>query len=140
MPVGVKVKVTGDKRYRKALQRIKPKKNTKVFSLSLRAVGLEIWKLASQKKIRRGRGRDAEPLDDELTYRDGGAAASIRMNLSGLPGYMEVGSDLEYPAIHEEGRGNYPERKWLEPAVDDIIPSRAESITVKLWEGQLRTV
>jgi hypothetical protein len=33
----------------------------------------------------------------------------------------------------------FPKRPWLEPAVDEIVPSKAERIMVDFWERQVRS-
>ena len=57
---------------------------------------------------------------------------SIAVNRTPLPAAIEVGTHLQYGAIHEQGLGNYPKRAFLEPAVEDTEDKFPESFK-KNW-------
>ena len=122
MPAFIKTSVTGVKAFNKKLDRMNPQKNTsKLKRAPLKKAAKLVQKIASKEKIVRGRPRHSAPLPDRLTSRHGGAGlvGSIRVNENPLPGAIEIGTDLDYGAIHEFGLGRFPKRPFLGPALKD---------------------
>ena len=107
----LRVSIVGTKRLERALKRMDPKENARILRSSLREMAKDLLKNAAMKQIAHGRGK-AAPLPTRLTNRHGGRGlvGSIRINEAPLPRAIEVGTDLAYGAVHEEGRGRYPRR------------------------------
>ncbi len=135
MGASIKTTFIGGEKYSRALTSLTPSQNRRITSDTLEAIAFRVQEL-SALKIVRGR-QQLPPLPKQLTFRHGGAARSIGVDLSGLPRRSETGSILLYPMLHEFGLGT-PQRQWLEPAVDDVIPDEAESLAAKFWERQAR--
>ena len=135
MAVSIKTTLIGGEKFSRALSKLTPAQNTRITSDTLEAIAFRVQGL-SALKIVRGR-QQLPPLPKQLTFRKGGAARSIGVDLSGLPNRSETGSILLYPMLHEFGLGT-PERPWLGPAVNEVIPDEAESFAVKFWERQAR--
>lgn len=88
---------------------------------------------AAQNQILRGgrmrtgkRLTNTPPHPSKLTSRTGELRRSLSANRgadrSGLPRYIDVGSDLVYARVHELGEGRFPKRAFLEPAVEAVSP------------------
>ena len=138
MPVTMKVQLIGEEKFERVTHQLSPRKNTRITAGALEEIAQLADSIITTETIVRGRS-GLPPLPDRLTSRTagkGGAIGSIGVDLSGLPRQSVVGSDLFYPLLHEEGWGVLPERKWMEPAIDKIIPDRAEAITIRHWERQ----
>lgn len=159
-------------KYQRALNDLIPSGNPEIQSRALKKVALLVQSVASREKIKRG-GKGA-PLKNKLTSRTGTGRRSIRVDRSGLPSSISIGSDLGYMAAHEKG-GTFSVRKstvaahtrtrafgkkfkpfkvpshtrkahkiklrrraWLEPAIEDVVPQRAQVIFANEWEGRIR--
>jgi phage gpG-like protein len=74
----------------------------------------------------KGKLRNTKPHPSKLTSRSGELRRSLSVNRgrdrSGLPRYVDVGSDLVYARVHELGLGSYPKRAFLAPAVAAVSP------------------
>ncbi len=136
MAVGIKTRLIGGEGFTRALSSLTPSQNRRITSDTLEAIAFRVQALSSLKIVR---GRQSlPPLPSQLTFRKGKAVESIGVDLSGLPSRSETGSILLYPMLHEFGLGT-PQRQWLEPAIDEVIPDEAQSLAVKFWERQART-
>lgn len=138
MPVGIKVQLIGAEKFERVTHQLSPKNNPRITAGALEEIAQLTSSIITTETIVRGRA-GLKPLPDRLTSRTagkGGAIGSIGVDLSGLPRQSVVGSDLLYPLWHEEGWGVLPERKWLEPAIDKIVPDRGEAIILRHWERQ----
>lgn len=77
---------------------------------------------------RGGKGKllDTKPHPSKLTSRSGELRRSLGVtrgsDRSGLPRYIDVGSDLVYARVHELGLGRFPKRAFLAPAVAAVSP------------------
>jgi phage gpG-like protein len=117
MAVSLSIRVEGIPELKAQLDRVNPKKNTAWMRDSLGDCGLLTQKIAAEEKIIRGgsfRGKsgprggkgklqNAGVHPKKLTSRTGTLRRSIRVNRSPLPWAVEVGTDLTYGAVHEEG-------------------------------------
>ena len=74
----------------------------------------------------KGKLRDTKPHPSKLTSRSGELRRSLSVNRgsdrSGLPRYIDVGSDLVYARVHELGLGRFPRRAFLVPAAEAVAP------------------
>tara|TARA_Y100000310_G_scaffold336656_1_gene421795 strand:+ start:807 stop:1346 length:540 start_codon:yes stop_codon:yes gene_type:complete len=119
MALGVRTKLTGGEALARALERAHPS-SQRIAGDVLRKLALHTAKIAAEDKIKRGGVRKfafgvgvSKPLPNKLTSRTGTGRRSIGVNLAPLPNAAEVGSDLEYMAVHEAGgRINIP-RKFV---------------------------
>jgi len=110
MALGVRTKLTGGEALARALERAHPS-SQRIAGDVLRKLALHTAKIAAEDKIKRGGKSPALP--NKLTSRTGTGRRSIGVNLAPLPNAAEVGSDLEYMAVHEAGgRINIP-RKFV---------------------------
>jgi hypothetical protein len=143
--MAVRLSVTVDKAqmaaFRATLSRLQvPKLNIALKSFLLTA-GYAVLNNAVEHQIirqgririlgpRGGRGKlvnsDVDPR--RLTNRHGGhgLVGSLSQNRgtdrSGLPRYIDVGSDKKYAPVHEYGLGHYPPRPFLKPALAAVEP------------------
>lgn len=119
--VSFKINVTGLKKLDKKLRQIDPERHRSILTRSLTKAALLVQKIAATEKIDRGRGPKAPVLLNKLTSRRGGAGlvGSIRVNRSGFPHFVEIGTDLGYGAEHELGLKGRKKRPFLAPALKD---------------------
>ncbi|GAF91741.1 unnamed protein product [marine sediment metagenome] len=136
MAVQLRVSVVGTEELKRRLAKMDPGANKRILTKSLTDAAQLISKDVKEVQIVTGRTK-APPLPDKLTNRHGGSGlvGSIGVNRQPLPFAVEVGTHLTYGAIHEEGRGNYPRRPFLQPALDKIAP-KFGSIVVKHWKRE----
>lgn len=84
----------------------------------------------------RGKRTDTPPHPSRLTSRTGELRQSLGANRgtdrSGLPRYVDVGSDLDYAPIHELGLGPYPKRPFLAPAAEAVSPQFPQMLLAEL--------
>lgn len=132
MAGGLTVRIIGGEEFDRGLSRASPRDNPRVTSDTLERVARLVGKVAAEEKIVRGRSH-LPPADGFLTFREGGAAGSIGVDLGGLPREAVTGSILVYPLLHEFGLGT-PKRPWLDPAIGDVVPGRAENLAAQFWE------
>lgn len=129
MPVSVKVVLTGDKKF---LAKLEAVASPRVRIKALNEAAFLLAKIAAEEKILRG-GRffgaggkltDSPPHPTKLTSRSGRLRGSLHprqaIDRSGLPKYIEVGTDVKYAAQHELGLAPYPPRPFLKPAAEDV--------------------
>lgn len=95
-------------------------------------------------RVRVGRGlTSTPPHPSRLTSRSGELRRSLSADrgadTSGLPRWIDVGSDLAYAPTHELGLRGYPVRAFLRPAGDAVSPGFAELYAREL-ERELATV
>ena len=135
--VGLDVRLIGGEKFKRVVRNLSPKHNRRIFSETLEKIVNAVQSISAEEKIIRGR-QGLPPLASKLTFRHGGAARSIGVDLSGLPSFAEVGSILLYPLLHEFGLGKFPKRAWLDPAIDDVVPEKSERWAVEFWERQAR--
>jgi hypothetical protein len=132
----LRASIVGTKELQRRLKKMDPSANQAIFRGSLKEMAGTLQKDVAEVQIRGGRG-DADPGLDFLTNRHGGRglAGSIGINTSPLPFAIEVGTHLAYGPVHEEGRGPYPVRAFLQPALDKMAPKFGE-IVVKHWKKE----
>jgi len=153
MPV-VNIRIEGGKRLRKALDRLDPAANHRIFRKSLRQAALLLATNAKHRQIAKGGGA-VKP--GRLTNRSGWLKDSIGPNYHGLPIYVEVGTKVPYAAVHEFGgtykikthrakskrtgeswtvkahTAHFPERPFLAPALNAIAP-KIPGIVIRNWK------
>ena len=140
------VKLEGGKNLQKALSKLNPQQNARIFSRSARQVAVLIAANAKNVQIRRGGGA-VHPT--QLTHRNlaAGLGSSIGPDFGGLPKFAEVGTNVFYGGIHEHGgtfsrKGGgtvtFPKRAFMAPALDAVRP-QIPAIVVRNWklEGQV---
>jgi len=132
----VRASIVGTKELRRRLDKMDPGKNQAILRGSLKEAAKAMQVDITKVQIVGGRG-DAEPLADRLSNRHGGRGlvGSIGINTNPLPYAIEVGTHLAYGPVHEEGRGAYPVRAFLQPALDKMAPKFA-GIVVKHWKKE----
>jgi hypothetical protein len=132
----LRASIVGTKELQRRLKKMDPGANQAILRGSLKEAAGDMQGDIAKVQIRGGRG-DAPPGDGFLTNRHGGRglAGSIGINSSPLPFAIEVGTHLAYGPVHEEGRGPYPVRAFLQPALDKMAPKFAE-IVVKHWKKE----
>jgi phage gpG-like protein len=143
--IAVKVKATGVVKLQRMIRTISPKSNPAWVRRALIAMANRVQAIATKEMIiPGGRVRVAGPkggkgiMTDKpahptkLTSRTGALRSSIRVNRGPLPHAIEVGSDLEYAAVHEEGLGRYPKRPFLQPALEKASPEFSDILSREL--------
>jgi phage gpG-like protein len=130
----VTVKLEGGKNLQKALKRMNPQQNSRIFVKSVRQVAVLIAANARNVQIRRGGGA-VHPA--QLTHRTFTLRDSIAPDFEGLPRFAEVGTEKFYGAIHELGIGNHPARPFMAPALEDVRP-KIPQIVVRNWKREAR--
>lgn len=114
---GLTVKLTGTERLRRVLTAMRSPANRRVLAAALTESAMLTARIAATEKIirggRRGRGRsksDAPADPRRLTSRSGRLRASLAgrgyrqgIDTSGIPRFIEVGTDVAYGAVHEFG-------------------------------------
>jgi phage gpG-like protein len=117
MAVSLSISVRGIKEVEAQLDRIDPKKNPTMVARALEDCAELTQIIAANQMIksggrvrgkrgpRGGRGKltSAAAIGGKLTSRSGTLRRSIAVNRSPLPWAVEVGTDLVYGAVHEEG-------------------------------------
>jgi hypothetical protein len=136
MAVQLRVNIVGTEELQRRLKKLNPGINTRILTKSLTESAMKISADVKKVQIVGGRGK-APPLDDRLTNRHGGSGlvGSIAVNKQPLPRAIEVGTHLTYGAVHEEGRGRYPQRAFLAPALAKIQPEIAAIVT-RNWKRE----
>lgn len=130
MAAAISVRLEGGAKLRRALSKLNPADNARIFSLSAREVALKIATNARNVQLRRG-GGDVHPT--QLTSRTFRLRDSIAPDFRGLPRFAEVGTDVRYGPVHEFGLGRYPSRPFMAPALEAVRPQIPE-IVVKHWK------
>lgn len=146
MPIEMRVRVQEDPRLTQALRAVRMPGARRAIGRALRASAYLVQESAKDESIIRGGARatggaltgsyrQSKPHPTKLTSRTGHGRRSIRINMLASGMAIEVGSDVGYMALHEEGgiaaRGGaharahfakYPPRPWLKPALDKVSP------------------
>jgi hypothetical protein len=132
----LRITIVGTEELQRRLKKMDPGANQAILRKSFKESAGVMQADIAKVQIRGGRG-DAPPDDDFLTNRHGGRglAGSIGINFDPLPFAIEVGTHLAYGPVHEEGRGPYPVREFLKPALDKMAP-KFEEIVVKHWKKE----
>lgn len=128
MPTGARINVADSKRLRAFLRRLDPDQRDSVSAEVLEGLTRVAEADAKENQIVRGRGKQAPPLPDKLTYRSGELSRSISTDFSRLPKVAVLGTRLRYGAVHELGIPPYPKRAFLEPAVRTAIRQKGEAL------------
>lgn len=138
MTVKLRTVIVGTPELRRRLKALNPAENREILRRGLTTAALMIQKNAATEQIVHGRTKDP-PLPDRLTNRSGGRGlvGSIAVNRRPLPRAIEVGTSLVYGAVHEEGRGSYPVRAFLAPALKAIGP-KLDRIMADAWKREAR--
>ncbi len=136
MAVKLRASIVGTKALQRRLKQLDPGENRRILTLGLTKAALMIQVDAATKQIVHGRTK-APPLPSRLTNRSGGRGlvGSIAVNRRPLPNAIEIGTSLVYGAVHEEGRGSYPVRAFLAPALKKIGP-KLGSIIASVWKRE----
>ena len=136
MAVKLRASIVGTKELRRRLKAMNPGENRRILTVGLTKAALMIQVEAATKQIVHGRTK-SPPLPDRLTNRSGGRGlvGSIAVNRRPLPNAIEVGTSLVYGAVHEEGRGSYPVRAFLAPALKKIGP-KLGAIMADAWKRE----
>ena len=127
MAVALRVTFTGQERLQRALSKMRKPELDKPVSRFLLSAAFAVLKDATENQIIRGGsfgGQQSPPHPSRVTSRTGELRRSLGvsrgLDRSGLPGYIEFGSDLVYAQIHELGLGRYPKRAFLVPALERV--------------------
>lgn len=103
--------LSGDKRLTRQLRNIDPSRKTKILRDWLLESAFVVQEKAQNEMIRGGKN---PPVAGKLTSRTGTGRRSISVFRSGLPKFIEIGTDLRYMNLHETGgeiqRGPYQRR------------------------------
>ena len=136
MAAALTVKIVGTKELQRRLKKLNPEVNRRIMVKSFDDAAQDLLADITLKQIVGGRGK-APPLPTKLTNRSGGRGlvGSMGINRRPLPKAIEVGTHLAYGPVHEEGRGAYPVRAFLAPALAKIGKTFA-SIVVKNWKRE----
>ena len=141
MPVSMKLKINKAslRRVDKLLKVLDLRdRRSPIVEKALTIAALRVQKIAAEDKIVRGRGLDAPPLPDQITFRRGGLSRSIFVDKSNVPRSISVKSDLIYAAGHELGLGRFPPRPYLAPALEDVEGDPMAEIFVDVIDDELR--
>ena len=96
----------GQKAIKNALKNMSPKFRPQIQREGLLKAAFLIQDESAQRQIAgggRGKGKYLKALDHRLTSRTGTLRRSIRVNRTGLPRSVQIGTDLVYGAVHEVG-------------------------------------
>jgi phage gpG-like protein len=132
MAIITNVKIEGGAELRRRLNKMNPEVNFRIMRDGIAEIAVLIAKNARGQQLLKGRG---EVQPHQLTNRSFDLRDSIGPDLRALPKFAEVGTDIEYAAIHEFGLKGYPERPFMEPAFEVVEP-RIPEIIVKHWRRQ----
>jgi hypothetical protein len=132
----LRVSIVGTKELQRRLHKLNPAINRRIMVKSLSEAAVDILADVQKVQIVGGRGK-ALPLADRLTNRSGGRGlvGSMGIDRRPLPKAIEIGTHLTYGAVHEEGRGRYPRRAFLAPALEKI-GGRIPGIIIKNWKRE----
>lgn len=114
---GLTVKLTGTEQLQRVLESIRSPRNRRVLAASLTEAAMLTARIAATQKIirggrrRSGRGFSDAPADPtRLTSRSGRLRGSLAgrgyrqgIDTTGVPRFIEVGTDVGYGAVHEFG-------------------------------------
>ena len=105
------------------LERLNPAVNKTIAARALTESMLTVLRYAATKAIYPGGGRRAPVKSNILTSRTGtlrrSLSSSFALDRSGLPRYLEGGTNLIYGAVHEYGRSG---RSGLRGAAGPLRP------------------
>jgi phage gpG-like protein len=136
----VTVRIQGGANLRKALAKMNPEQNLRIFKASAGEVAVKIETNAKEKQLKKGGGPISLPSQTRgskrLYNRSHRLYDSIGIDFSPLPKAVEVGSErVVYAARHEYGLGGMPARPFMAPALDAVSPKIPE-IVVKHWKRE----
>lgn len=131
-----KIRFTNRRELQKRIDKINPKINSRIVSKSLVECAMMIARNAVSDQIIRSADAgvvNKKRLTNRTTTLIGSMGTATKaLNKSGLPRYIDVGSNVEYAAIHEYGGENMPKRPYLAPALDDVS-GKFEDVFLKHW-------
>jgi len=132
MALVIAAKLKFDPGVKRKLAKLNPTATPRVFEKAAMEVALRIQTLAQKKYILSGNG----PVHAKyLTHRTGNLRDSIRVDRSGLPRKIEVGTEVLYGAYHETGKGVKKARPFMAPALKEVQP-KIPAIFVKHWKRE----
>jgi phage gpG-like protein len=102
----LRVNIEGMQELQRRLKQMNPRQNMKIIRNGLIESALKIQRNAAKEQILAGGGgkKNAKPpVPHQLTSRTGTLRRSIKVDRGPLPLAIEVGTDLEYGAVHEFG-------------------------------------
>ena len=121
------------------LERLNPAVNKTIAARALTESMLTVLRYAASKAIYPGGGRNAPVRNGILTSRTGtlrrSLSSSFALDRSGLPRYIEGGTNLIYGAVHEYGGRFHKARPFLRPALA-ATQREFEAIFNKWWERE----
>ena len=147
----MKIELLGGDEFAERLAKLKPATNRRILVRSLTESAMAVARNAADVQIKRG-GRVAvgstmtssPPLRDRLTSRSGRLRGSLAganyrggLRTGGLPRYIEVGTRVVYAAVHEFGRGPFPVRAFLGPALEAVAKTFRQ-IFDRNWRREAR--
>jgi phage gpG-like protein len=106
MAVNLTVSIEGEAAIRSWLDRLDPVSNSRIMRNGLIVAANLISTDAKTRQFvagGRGKSKALKALSNRLTSRTGTLRRSIRVNRSGVPAYIDIGTDLKYGAVHEFG-------------------------------------
>ncbi len=116
----------------RVLENATPNEQTRIVHRALRRAAFLIQTDAARNQIQRGGSGPPNPPPGPLISRTGTLRRSIRVDDSGLPAFVDVGTDLDYGAAHELGIAPMPARPFLQPALEVVEP-RIQGIVEAEW-------
>lgn len=149
MAVRVVAEVEGMKPLLAMLKKLSPEKSSEILVRSLLECAHLVAENAKREQIIRGgrfnvpgpRGgknlQDRPPHPSKLTSRSGRLRDSISPRWHRKPWSIDVGTDVVYGRVHEEGIPPFPKRAYLEPAVE-ATERRFPDIFMRNWRRVAR--
>ena len=138
MATQLRVSLVGAKELRRRLKEMNPAINTRIVRESLIEAAGKVQTDAANIQITgggRGKGKGLPALPHKLTSRTGALRRSIAVDRKPLPFAIEVGTDLDYGAVHEFH--NKRPRPFMAPALDKIAPE-LDDIVIKHWKREAK--
>ena len=132
MAASLSFRVDGGAKLRKALSKLNPGENARIFTSSARQAAVLIAANARNVQLRRGRGAVHAT---QLTSRSFYLRDHIGPDFRGFPRFAETGTDVFYGAIHEFGLGGFDKRPFMAPALD-AVDSQSPGIIVRNWKKE----
>ena len=119
------VATVDDAEAQRVLARATPDQQSQIIPRALRRAAYMIQIDATRNKIQRGGSGPPNPPPGPLISRTGSLRRSIRVDDSGVPRFIDVGTDLVYGVVHEIGGDNVQPRPFLQPALETVRPQIA---------------
>ena len=138
MPAALTVTIEGLPELQAFFDRITPGRGASFVHKALVACALTVQADAATNRIQRSAptGAPANPPPGPLISRTGTLRRSIRVDRSGIPRYVDVGSDLVYAAVHELGGRHTQPRPFLAPALQ-ATAGRFQAIFEAEWAREI---